>query len=708
MSQNFKRELTEIYNRYGFDLAKTYENGQILVFTIKNGYFDNADIVPLASEVDTKTAFNEFSKTGYACTVRSVLTPSEAEQQLFKGFFSVESIVERLDAEYERFTGLIVLPFSETAKYKYINAPYRINGKSGYLSPAEEVINRLPSPKPTLFLIEAAAGFGKTCTAYELVSLLIKNSEYLPLFSELSRNRQAAIFRYILLDEIDRTFPVLSSRLVQSEMKNGRVITILDGFDELLRKTDDGSDFENREPMLETIGEFLTGNAKIVLTTRRTILFEGDAFHAWVDKHSDDFDLVRIRISEPRVEDWLIEPRIQTLRANDFEINNLANPVLLSYLRCVSDLEFSSISSQPQQLVEKYFEFMLEREIKRQDLRINPERQQEILRSITEDMIAFGYTSEQRDYIVDHILRSNSKLIDEALKSYPSAERPTKEGLANKLASHALLDRSSREPNKIAFINEFVFGYFVAKIMLSDSGWLNDDLRFIEPAVVSFQPRSRVAKKELWDRLCASLEFLPVTDQVDISLRLNGGVPFQLSNDEVVGLEFNDITIGEEQITEFQFNECVFRNCRFELSSIDSVTFLNCKYFGNQIISEKPGGYIYVLGSMGDQDFITQLSMSNSVANDGVELDRKLLIEKFILEKFWPVGRETVTHKHRPIKGVCANSGEFNNRELYAAISSLKRKGILREPMQSSFIEINLEEILEIREILGRGTHNGK
>lgn len=708
MSKELKKEISEIYRRYGFELAKTYENDSILIFTIKTGYFDNADIVPLINNADTTNAFNEFSKAGYACTVRAFLTPTQAELQLFKGFFSVESILARLESDYERFTTGIVTPFSKDAKYEYINAPYRVNGRQGELTPAEEVASRLTSTKPTLFLIEAAAGFGKTCTAYELVHLLIKKAEYLPLFSELSRNRQAAIFRYILLDEIDRTFPVLSSRLVQAEMRNGRVITILDGFDELLRKTEDGADFIDREPMLETIGEFLTGNAKIVLTTRRTILFEGDAFHNWVEKHTEDFDLVRIRISEPRVDNWLAKPRLDALAQDEFKVEELANPVLLSYLKCISDTEFEKVASAPHLLVEKYFDFMLERERTRQDLRLTAEKQQDILTTIVEDMIAFGYTSEHREYIVDHILRVNSKLLDETLKSYPSSIRPTKEEIANKLASHALLDRSRREPNKIGFINEFVFGHFIAKIILGTKEWLNDDLRFIEPAVTSFQPRAEESRRSLWECLKASIEFLPVSDQVDVALRLIGEIPFDLSNDEIHGLEFSHTIIGSQEISNFQFNECIFRDCQFELGKTKNVTFLNCKYYGNSLSEQKPAGYIYVLGSFGDQDFITHLADSNTTTPDEIAPDRQQMAERFILEKFWPVGREVATHKHRPIKGVCANSGEFRSDELYQAISSLKRKKILKEPMQTAFVEINLEEILQIREILGRSVHNGK
>lgn len=708
MTREARKELTEAYKRYGFELAKTYDNEQVIVFTIKTGYFDNADIVPLVEGCDTSQAFNDFSKAGFACSVRSFQTATQAENQLFKGFFSVESIIERLKHDYEKFTKGIVAPFSATATYQYINAPYRVNGQVGALTPAEEVISRLNTDKPTLFLIEAAAGFGKTCTAYELVDLLTKDGNYLPLFSELSRNRQAAIFRYILLDEIDRTFPVLSSRLVQTEMKNGRIITILDGFDELLRKTDDGSDFENREPMLETIGEFLTGNAKIVLTTRRTVLFEGDAFHTWVEKHTDDFDLVRIRISEPRVDNWLSDIRLRHLTEAGLRVSDIANPVLLSYLRCIADEEFLDVASSPNLLVEKYFDFMLERERIRQDLRMTTDNQQRILRSIAQDMIEFGYTSEQRDYIVDHIQRVNSKLIDEALLAYSASERPTKEEIANKLASHALLDRSRREPNKISFINEFVLGNFSAMIMMGADEWLNDDLRFIEPAVVSYQPRSEETRNALWNKLKASVEFLPITDQIDIETRLTGKIQCQLSDDEALGLEITKVLVGQSEITNFQFNECIFRECHFDLSRMSDVNFLNCKFYGNAIINRESMGPVHVLGATGDQDFIDVLMSSNLHPNEEISPDRQRIVEQFILEKFWPVGRETVTHKHRPIKGVCVNSGEFKTHELYAAISSLKKKGILREPRNPAFIEINLEEILAIRETLGRSGVNGK
>lgn len=702
MNNLLKQELETIYKRYGFEVAKTYEQDQVLVFTLKTGYFDNADIVPLSIDANTDKAFNDFSALGYACTKREYLSSRQAEHQLFKGFFSVTSILERLKKDYEKFTNNIVKAFSDDAKYEYINAPYFLNGKKGEHTPAHEVTSRLKDQKPILFLIEAAAGFGKTCTAYEIVRLLTENSDYLPLFSELSRNRKAPIFRYVLLDEIDLKFPTLSSRLVQTEMVNGRVITILDGFDELLRKADDTDDFQNQEPMLETIGQFLKGSAKIVLTTRRTVLFEGDAFHTWAATHADDFELVRIRIGEPSVEHWLPEPRLQALKESDFDIHSLANPVLLSYLRCIPKEKFDTVVGVPQELVERYFNFMLERERTRQDLQMNPDTQRTILTTIAEDMIKGGYTSDQRENIVDFIMKSCLKLLEDALLLYPTGDRPDKEFLANKIASHALLDRSNQDENKIGFINEFVLGYFVAKNIMNSTEWWNDDLRFLEPAVISYLPRPIDEKAKLLGKIEQSLEFTPISDRIDLTTKLCASIPFVLENDEAEGLELIGLTIGKNSIKNFQFNDCIFKSCKFQLDALNNVNFLNCRFYDQNEALGMPGGPIYLLGDIGDSDFLKEAIKNKSVDKPTADTNENANIETFVLEKFWPVGREKITHKHRPISGICSGSHDYRPDDIYEAIVRLKKKGILLQPNINSFVEINFDRFAEIKSALGR------
>lgn len=696
-------KLKSIYESYGFEFAGTFSDEKILVFTIKNGYFDNADIVALTSDVNTDEIFNQFSRMKYACTVRFFSSLKQVEDQLFTGFFSVSTILDKLNSNYEKFTTALVKPFSEHAEYKYINVKYSINGKAGDTSPYDEVITRLDQDKPVLFLIEAAAGFGKTCTAYELVKKIIEGKKYLPFFSELSRNRKARIFRYILLDEIDRTFPILKSKLVQAEITSGRVITILDGFDELLHKNEDTSDFENSESMLETIGEYLTGNAKIVLTTRRTVLFEGDAFYDWVENHKEEFDLVTIKLSEPEVRDWIVPDRLAALEQTELDINNISNPVLLSYLRCIPDDLFTKVLLNPSSIVDSYFGFMLERERERQDLRIDIIKQQIILDDICEDMHKYGYTSEHREYIVDNILMKNIEIIEDSLSYYSTAEKPSKEEIANKLASHALLDRSTTESNKIGFINEFVLGHFVARNILKNKEWLSDDLRFIEPAVISYQPRTQLHKTQLLSALEQSLEFLNYSAKIDVNVRLSRHINYPLINGECESVYFNGVLIGEKEIENFQFNECTFLNCIFDISNIKNVTFLNSKFYDGKVIGV-PSGNIYVLGSNGDSEFNSAL---NNILEKETDQNQEISskeddAEVYILEKFWPTGREGIAYKHRPIKGLCQATAQFKPNELFSAIDRLKRKNILVDPRNLQFAEINLAEIQNIRRILGK------
>jgi hypothetical protein len=692
--------LREIYQRYGFDLTEVREQENVAVFLLRNGYFDNADLVPLTATANVDKAFKHYSKLGYACTVRKYSTSQDVEEMLFQGFFSVESVRQRLKGEYQRFAQAVVNSYVDGGRYRYINAPYMINDQLGALSPAEEIFTRLDHKKPVLFLIEAAAGFGKTCTAYELVNMLAENGKYLPLFSELSRNREARIFRHILHYELERTFPMVRSHLVQKEMASGRIITILDGFDELLRKVENNSEFESSEPMLETIGEALTGSAKVVVTTRRTILFEGDEFYTWVEKHKDDFDLVTIRINEPRATDWLSHERISKISSSGIEVANISNPVLLSYLHLISNEEFDIASNQPEKLVDRYFEFMLNREKKRQDLRINAEHQHDILQSIALDMMQFGYTSEHRDYIVDHILRNYSDFLDETLALYQASERISREELANKLASHALLDRSAREPNKIGFINDFVLGHYVAQNVMAASDWVSDDMRFIEPAVLAYQARTADARGAFWSRLEGSSEFWSPTEKVSVSLKLRRSISFPLKNIQVDSLTFDNVLIGESSIEDVQFSDCVFTGCRFDLEKFKSVTFLNCRFYENVFESDKPIGDIHMLGAIGDEAFLEAMYSAHAPEGDPIEENRQMKLDQYILEKFWPVGRPTIYHKHRPIKGLCGYNSQYKPNELYATIVSLKKRGLLVDPKNSQFVEINFDRTVEIKNIL--------
>ena len=701
-----KSSLVAVYKRYGFTLAR--DRDCVLVFTLKTGYFDNAEIVKLTATAETEKIFSEFSAAGYGCVIREAKTPEHAERELFQGFFSVESTRHRLIDDYKRFTEAVVSPYGTNASYQYIRAPYQVNGKEGRISPPDEIIQRMNDPEPTLFLIEAAAGFGKTCTAMEIVRLLAENQNHLPLYAELSRNRQARIFRYILLDEIDRTFPLLNSGLVQTEIRNGRVATILDGFDELLRKNEETGDFEQKEPMLETVSELLTGRAKVIITTRRTVFFDGDEFHQWLDRHAGNFKVVRIRIQEPRVADWLGEDRLEKISSTGLSLEAIANPVLLSYLRCIDQTAFNEVSKEPDRLVDSYFEYMLDREQERQDLRMLPSVQSEVLTAIAADMVEGGFTSATREYILELLLGKQGRVLEAARSHYPAADRPSREEIANKLASHALLDRSASEGSKISFINEFVLGNYVAGNILATDDWLNDDMRFIDPAVRCYASRTEEARHLLYEKLAESLPFLDSASKIDVATALTHSIPFKLAQSEAEGVQVDDVEVGAFEMEDFLFNDCTFRRCHFIRSNLSNVTFLNCKFYECTLAPGASGGAIFVLGGVADPDITKDMQ---SVADGKPRIDGEVnafaSAEIAILKKLWPIGESFNQRPSRvvvrPLKHLCLPTDNFSSSELYSAVDRLRRAGVLPDPSKSGLLLINLDKLAIVQDIVRNG-----
>jgi hypothetical protein len=402
---------------------------------------------------------------------------------------------------------------------------------------------------------------------------------------------------------------------------------------------------------------------------------------------------VRIRIQEPKINDWLPYERIETLRNAGLDMEAMANPVLLSYLRCIDIQSFAQVSGDPEKVVQSYFEYMLERERERQDLRMTTDMQSGILRRIAGDMLDKGYTAEEREYIIRMMLEKCYGDIDLARNQYPSTDRPTREEIANKLASHALLDRSSVESTKIGFVNDFSLGNYVAENMLSDPDWLGDDLRFIEPAVKSYLPRAASSKEILFHALVGSFPYLDAHTRIDVSAELLGVFPHDLSNDSVDGVELSHIEIGSSLLASFQFNESVFKNCTFNKAGLSQVTFLNCKFFDCEVLGAESTGPVYVLGGVAPPELIAQLD-SSSVKQDMVRApDRERLIERAILRRFWPAGDPLDQKPSRPIykpmKYLCHPNDEIGSVELYAAVERLLESGVLLEMSRSNLIALN-------------------
>jgi len=700
-----KTKLDSLYVSYGFRI-RSKNSDDVCVYTYRSGYFNNADIIPISADADTTTAFSSYQQSGYACTVRNYKTIQDAEKELFEGFFSLKSTKDRFGGEDERFRSRQTKVIG--APYKFIDPPYRsayAKEKSNKdVSLIDQLMADLDAEGPRLIILEAAAGYGKTCASFELLNRTLKSySNRLPLFIELSRNRQAKIFRYVLLDEVDRVFPALSAKLVQSQISKGSLFLIVDGFDELLHRTEAASpDYDKVEPMLETLSDLLTGNAKIVLTSRKTAIFNGDHFHTWMESHEQDFHISRYSLLQPQLEDWLPYDRRYALEQASFPIGNIANPVLLAFLAGQEDEHFYVLARSPNRIVDYYFERLLDREKERQELLMDVDEQYGLFIKLAGHMLEADFTAEDHEYLQLYIAENNSNLLASVRNRYSSETRPSTDELTAKLVSHALLDRKGEEGVRVGFVNDFALGNFVGEHLVNSK--LNelvvaDD--FLEQAVASFRPRAKSQRELLCKKLAFTLEFLSSESRISSEIQLGGRPLHELRGETFSGVVFDGTSIGEEWPT----SECVFVDCSFSrtqlnLTNMHDVTFVGCRFYDCEYIVENgaTGSNIFLIGCQGVTDLQRLLGTIQPDENSDNENDLELC-KRSVLEQYWPVGRPHFWSKKQLLTLYRGHSNSERGL-VSAAISELQHDGLLI--IRGDSAAINTAELQKIRELLGR------
>ena len=116
------------------------------------------------------------------------------------------------------------------------------------------------------------------------------------------------------------------------------------------------NEFEQVETMLSTIGDLLTDEAKIILTSRKTAIFAGAEFGDWVDSYNGNFDVIRFQLEKPNIKQWLSTERYEEIIGKNVPLDNISNPVLLTYLRNISKEDFSDLLVYPETITDKYFD----------------------------------------------------------------------------------------------------------------------------------------------------------------------------------------------------------------------------------------------------------------------------------------------------------------------------------------------------------------
>ena len=702
------------YKKYGFEYKERYSNNDYLTFTFKTGFFHNAEIVKITSNESQE--INEIreslKKLGYSEKISEYSSLEDIENGLFNGFFDVENWRKRIREEYEQYVKSIIniYPNSDSLEYEYVNSPYSIltDKEPPNNSIIENIIEKLSRTSSQLILIEAPAGFGKTSTSYELLHRLsLDKSNPMPFFTEFSRDRQAKIFSHVFVREVDRAFSQVNSNLVEEELKNGRIMMILDGFDELLSDTSSQhtliNNYENAEPMLETIGDLLSNKAKIIITSRRSAMFDEYIFKEWLDRFTDTnkFEFIRYRIESPKIENWLNNDRRKKLENIGISINEMANPVLLSYLKFLNDDKFNELCSNSNEIVNHYFISMLEREQERQNLLMQPNKQNELLTLLAADMSENNYTSDSKENIISFFKKNCFNILEETRKLYKPSDRPSIDSLCNTLSNHAFFNRSNQDDSRLEFINEFVFGNYIAEdILNTQNEWISSDERFVEPAVISYLPRTLENKQRLWNSLKPMLEFLDTSDCMKYEISLLNNITWNnYENKSISSIDIYDIdAFKDTHLSEIAFYNCSFLRVNFCIENINKAIFINCKFYDCNVHGINKN--ILFLNSIDNNNFISSIedNIEESVIKDND------IIANFILAKFWKIGSENIERIHIPLASIFKATQQqgYNRDEIIRKIKQLKRKEILLDANDGGYISLNTQKISEIKEILGR------
>lgn len=697
-----------LFELYGFEKDKDLSNEKVSVFSINQGGFQNAYVVSDSkSEID-KTS-EALLSVGYSVRTINSFSRGYIHNVLFESFFRKKNVKSRMLREYACYAEKVVKSYLAAGQeYRYISSPYILNGDMCDTPiVVDRIVKLLEKTGPEFIIVEAAAGFGKTSTAFEICQKMAEDeSKPIAILAELSRDRKAKTFRHVLLEQIDKIFPTLPSSLVEEEIKNGNLIIVLDGFDELLRGKKEDEDFEQSEAMLETISKLLERNAKVILTTRKTAILDSEGFYNWTDRHENNFRISRFEIQQPRVNDWLSSSRIKILNDNSVEFGVFSSPVVLSYLSSISDEEFLDLSADPLKIQDNYFSSLLSRERQRQNLEMTVDEQHVVFTRLAANMVQHNYTKDSRTELIQYFLDNELAFLNSVKSRYPPEDKKDENDIAHILSNHALLDRNA-DDDRIGFINDFVLGNYVGRSIVAFGGqeWAGDEL-FIEVSIQAFMTRSEVEKNNLWNKI--SWISMVVSDQERMSFqsRLLSKVI-----GAYVGASINDMTFdgidfaSAGEFVDSIFCNCTFKNVIFSACKVRNCTFIGCNFFDCKVLHDENVNAEtemsrFIGGTEDDCNIVDALGFQ-AVEDDCQDDQDKIL--RFIFGKFWPAGRDSITFAHRPLSLFFSKTDDEINPEAVAnAIYDLKKQGLLLDANKKSWIGINTNRLGDISTIIGR------
>ena len=702
------QEVDALYQRYGYDVKSHHPGVRVYVF---RSIYNGADVIAIESNARIDDYKREYSEQGYAVKIREQTTLVELEEALFHDFFMADGILKHLRGRYDDFISRLLDKLPDGAEYEYIQSPYDVSTYSSYLDTfgfsqqegdtVVPFISKLIQNHkgPLLILIEAAAGYGKTCTAYEILNQILTNQpSKVPFFTELSRDRRATIFSHILRKEIEEQFSNrITSKVTLHEIRTGRIPLVIDGFDELIQKdfSFSTSGLEPVESMLSTIVELLKGDAKIIITSRKTAIFKSEEFFEWMSKRELDYSMVKVTITEPEVEHWLSEDRRSLLRTENVPVREFANPVLLSYLRYTPLQYLTDHLAKGESIVANYFQFLLEREQTRQSLLIEPDTQLRIFRKLARIFTEYDVKSASREDLRGFLVDYNRRLLEETRTKYTPDKRPTLDQLGDTLCNHAFLDR--KDERTIGFVNEFVLGTLIAESLVMGkyqehrpqtfTSELKQHMAYL--AIQAFRAQPKAKGAAIWDVFNGS-DF-PYDDSVNFLLdwQYKGELHHNYKQISLEGLQIEDMNFTKpESFDQSVFSKCSFRNCVFALQAFRQCTMVNCSFFNcrhESSVSTGSDQSLAFYGGTSDNGFLAELYDQTPLNQTAEAPD----VKRQVMAKFFRQG--TLKPRYKQISSLAAELAET----------------IGRRNLEKILHDLEVSDCLEIDGDLGHLTKSG-
>ena len=708
MNKLLINQIIELYTLYEFEVEDL--KSDYIVFQHNKGYFQNIEIVLLSDGIDITDVKKQYEEVGFSVSVKKFTSIEDIHKKLFHGFFKLEYAKKRIQKNYLQFCEMQTTKRVAKEKYEYIECSYTLNYEPASDDLTPFISKRIDNDGSNLIIIEAAAGYGKTCSSYQILYTLSEAySEKIPLLAELSKNRKASIFRYVLLSEIDSNFSGLNYELVEREILNGKVILIIDGFDELLSKsiekqTDTNNDqIKDAQTMLDTIAYFLTGNSKskIILTSRKSSIFTGEIFDNWIEKRQLTCNIDRIQLGAPNPVKWVGKDKADCLKEIMPELYSIVNPILLDTVRNISNEELVSFTNDD--IIECYFNNLLLREKERQALIMSQEEQIDTMQRLAAQFVEFDISSEEPKCISEILELILGDKLDGYVKKYEeqlhASEEilPNKEEFLSKLVHHAFLDRVSINKNNIGFINEFIFGWLIGEALINNILNINKlTYKYLDIATTAFSVRNQNKRDALYRTIEPCLLKFDENQRLYLESKLLCRASKAYSIATFNSLYFNEQFVFESDnpFTNCNFYDCTFDKCAISLNAFSECQFINCVFYDVRFVDEsKIDNQLIFIACNGHEKFCEKASQFICNIEEGKNY------KKILLEQFWKIGKEKAEPRcgiNTVYRGISKNDIGYIDEALNELINS----GLIRK--LSVCYELNFSRIDEIKAILGR------